>query len=55
VFVALEDPVFRVVPQPKVIIQICTAGLKWSIYEGESKIIRIVATYCAVGYTAGWA
>jgi hypothetical protein len=25
------------------------------IYEGESKIIRNVATYCAVGYTAGWA
>jgi hypothetical protein len=24
-------------------------------YEGESKIIRNVATYCAVGYTAGWA
>jgi hypothetical protein len=24
------------------------------IYEGESKIIRNVATYCAVGYTAGW-
>jgi hypothetical protein len=23
-------------------------------YEGESKIIRNVATYCAVGYTAGW-
>jgi hypothetical protein len=25
------------------------------MYEGESKIIRNVATYCAVGYTAGWA
>jgi hypothetical protein len=24
------------------------------MYEGESKIIRNVATYCAVGYTAGW-
>jgi hypothetical protein len=23
-------------------------------YEGESKIIRNVATCCAVGYTAGW-
>jgi hypothetical protein len=25
------------------------------MYEGESKIISSVATYCAVGYTAGWA
>jgi hypothetical protein len=24
-------------------------------YEGESKIIRNVATYCEIGYTAGWA
>jgi hypothetical protein len=24
-------------------------------YEGESKIIRNVDTYCVVGYTAGWA
>jgi hypothetical protein len=23
-------------------------------YEGESKIIRTVATYCAVGYSTGW-
>jgi hypothetical protein len=23
-------------------------------YEGESKIICNIATYCAVGYTAGW-
>jgi hypothetical protein len=23
-------------------------------YEGESKIIRNVATYCAVGYAVGW-
>jgi hypothetical protein len=23
-------------------------------YEGESKIIHNVATYCVVGYTAGW-
>jgi hypothetical protein len=29
--------------------------IRFIYYEGESKIIRIVATYCAVGYTAGWA
>jgi hypothetical protein len=29
--------------------------VKEAKYEGESKIIRNVATYCAVGYTAGWA
>jgi hypothetical protein len=27
---------------------------KRRIYEGESNIIRNVATCCAVGYTAGW-
>jgi len=33
VFVAWEVSVSRVVQQPKVIVPICTAGLKWSIYQ----------------------
>jgi carbonic anhydrase len=47
---------FREKKEKKKVLAMCCVELRysmWCTYEGESKIIRNVATYCAVGYTAG--